>query len=88
MLEELTPDAIEALLAELPNMPLDEKESLLNELESLEKKREIKACREDFLAFCAYILVPYTHLTLPTILRLYVSRYDRELRIKTLDRLS
>lgn len=55
MLEELTPDAIEALLAELPNMPLDEKESLLNELESLEKKREIKACREDFLAFCAYI---------------------------------
>jgi len=55
MLEELTHAAIEALLAELPNMPLDEKESLLNELESLEKKREIKACREDFLAFCAYI---------------------------------
>lgn len=55
MLEELSPEAIASLVASLPGMPLAEKEALLQELETLEHKKRLKKCREDFLSFCAYI---------------------------------
>jgi predicted phage terminase large subunit-like protein len=55
MLEELTPAAIKKLLKELPQLPATEKLALLDELESLEKKKKIKSCRDDFLVFCAHL---------------------------------
>lgn len=55
MLEELSSEAIASLVASLPYMPLAEKEALLQELETLEHKKLLKRCREDFLAFCAHI---------------------------------
>jgi len=55
MLEELSSEAIASLVASLPDMPLAEKEALLQELETLEHKKRLKRCREDFLAFCAHI---------------------------------
>jgi hypothetical protein len=36
-------------------MPLAEKEALLSELETLQHKKLIKRCQEDFLEFCAYV---------------------------------
>lgn len=55
MLEELSSEAIAALVANLPSMPLAEKEALLSELETLEHKKLLKRCRDDFLAFCAHL---------------------------------
>lgn len=55
MLEELSSEAIAALVANLPSMPLAEKEALLSELETLEQKKLLKRCRDDFLAFCAHL---------------------------------
>lgn len=55
MLAELTPDAIEKLLQELPNLPLAEKMALLDEIEALEHKQQLKRCRDSFLAFCAHM---------------------------------
>jgi len=52
VLEELSSDAIEQLLARLPHLPLQEKLALLEEIELLEQKRAIQECRDDFLAFC------------------------------------
>jgi predicted phage terminase large subunit-like protein len=52
VLEELEPAQIERLIASLPELPLAEKLALLDELELLEKKRALQACRDDFLAFC------------------------------------
>jgi predicted phage terminase large subunit-like protein len=55
MLEELSSEAIAALVANLPSMPLAEKEALLSELETLEHKKLLKRCRDDFLTFCAHL---------------------------------
>lgn len=51
-MKDLSPDEIEALLAALPSMPAKEQEQLLLDLETLAHKRELQACRDDFLAFC------------------------------------
>ena len=51
-MEELTETQVQTLLAQLPSMPPDEQEALLNDLELYEAKRSIKKCQEDFLAFC------------------------------------
>lgn len=55
MLDELTPASITKLLKELPNLPAAEKMALLDELETLEKKKKLQRCRDDFLAFCSHI---------------------------------
>jgi len=55
MIENLFPSAISDLLSSLPAMPLAEKEALLSELETLQHKKLIKRCQEDFLEFCAYV---------------------------------
>lgn len=55
MLDDLTPQEIAYLLAALPTLPRSEQEQLLLDLEALEKKRKIKAAKEDFLAFCHYV---------------------------------
>lgn len=55
MIENLSPSAISDLLSSLPAMPLAEKEALLSEIETLQHKKLIKRCREDFLEFCAYV---------------------------------
>lgn len=49
---DLTPEAIAALLSQLPNMPTAEKQALLEELDLLEEKRDLAQCRDDFLHFC------------------------------------
>lgn len=55
MLDDLTPQEIAYLLAALPTLPRSEQEQLLLDLEALEKKRKIKAAKEDFLAYCHYV---------------------------------
>ena len=55
MLDDLTPQEIAYLLAALPTLPRSEQEQLLLDLEALEKKRKIKAAKEDFLAFCHFV---------------------------------
>ena len=55
MLDDLTQQEIAYLLAALPTLPRSEQEQLLLDLEALEKKRKIKAAKEDFLAFCHYV---------------------------------
>lgn len=55
MRDILTPEAVQKLLSNLSSMSLEEKESLLREIEVLEKAEKLRKCREDFLAFCAYI---------------------------------
>lgn len=55
MLDDLTQQEIAYLLAALPTLPRSEQEQLLLDLEALEKKRKIKAAKEDFLAYCHYV---------------------------------
>lgn len=55
MLEELSSDAVNRLLENLAGLPLSEKLALLEEIETLDNKRKLKHCRDDFLAFCAHI---------------------------------
>ena len=55
MLEELTPDAVARLLADLPNMPAAEKLALLDEIEYLTVRKQLQEYRDDFLKFCAYM---------------------------------
>lgn len=55
MLEELSESQIAALLTQMPSMSVAEKEALLTELETLDHKKRIKRCRDDFLAFCAHL---------------------------------
>lgn len=52
MLEELSQQSVEALLKDLPSLPLAEKLALLDEIELLESKKALRECREDFLKFC------------------------------------
>lgn len=52
MLDDLSPEAVAALLANLPAMPAAEKAQLLADLEALEDKRGIMNAKTDFLAFC------------------------------------
>jgi predicted phage terminase large subunit-like protein len=52
MLDDLSPEAVAALLANLPAMPAAEKAQLLADLEALEDKRAILNAKTDFLAFC------------------------------------
>lgn len=52
MLLDLQPDQIEALIERLPTLPMEEKLALLQELELLEHKKDLQACRDDFLKFC------------------------------------
>jgi predicted phage terminase large subunit-like protein len=52
---DLSPDRIAQLLVALPNMPAAEKALLLEELDDLENKRQVKLCYNDFLAFCAHV---------------------------------
>lgn len=52
MLELLTPDAVQRLLADLPNLPAAEKLALLEEIEQLEHKQALTRARDDFLVFC------------------------------------
>lgn len=54
-LVELSKEAVESLLAALPNMPTAEKVALLEELDQLEEKKADEACRKSFLAFCARV---------------------------------
>jgi len=51
-LPELTPDAVDRLLAALPSMQNVEKEELLAMLDELEHKRKVEGARKDFLVFC------------------------------------
>lgn len=55
MLENLTPQSLSSLLSSLPSLPKLEKLALLEELEALQQKKQLKAARDDFLAFCARI---------------------------------
>lgn len=55
MLEELTKADITKLLNNLSALPVEEKLALLEEIESLDNKKKLKECRENFLAFCAHI---------------------------------
>ena len=55
MLEDLSQAQINSLLSQMGTMSRAEKEALLTEIEELEHKKKIKRCREDFLAFCAYV---------------------------------
>ena len=55
MLPDLTPEAIEQLLAALPSMPAKEKEALLADLDALEAKRSVENARTDFLTFCCAV---------------------------------
>ena len=41
MLEELTHDAVSRLIADLPNMPAADKMALLDELETLDKRKKL-----------------------------------------------
>ena len=52
LLPDLTPEAIEQLLLALPDMPVRDKEALLNDIDELERQRGIQAAKDDFLAFC------------------------------------
>jgi len=52
VLDDLSPESVAALLANLPAMPVSEKEQLLADLEALEEKRGILNAKTDFLAFC------------------------------------
>ena len=54
-LDTLSPEALDALIAGIPSMPLKEKEILLQEIEDFEHKKKLRLCREDFLTFCAYV---------------------------------
>lgn len=53
MLENLDGQALSSLLANLSSLPKAEKKALLDEIESLEQKKSLKATRDDFLTFCA-----------------------------------
>lgn len=55
MLENLSNEQISTLLLQMGAMTRSEKEALLSEIEDLDQKRRLKRCRENFLAFCAYI---------------------------------
>lgn len=55
VLEELSAQEVQLLLQKLPQLPLKEKQTILESLEALEKKRVLRECREDFLAFCRYV---------------------------------
>lgn len=52
MLAELNTSEIKALLAKLDKMPAAEKQALLEGLDALEHKKQVRACRDNFLAFC------------------------------------
>ncbi len=52
MLDDLSPEAVAALLANLPSMPAADKAQLLADIEALEEKRRVQLARDDFLAFC------------------------------------
>lgn len=58
-LPDLTPEAIEALLAALPSMPAKEKEALLADLDALEEKRSIENARANFLSFCQLVYAEF-----------------------------
>lgn len=51
----LTPDAVQRLLAELPALPTAEKRALLEELDLLDRRKKLQACRDDFMAFCKHL---------------------------------
>jgi predicted phage terminase large subunit-like protein len=52
MIEDLSPGDIALLMASLPTLPRAEQEQLLLDLEELERKKRLKAAKDDFLLFC------------------------------------
>lgn len=55
MLEGLSDAQVAELIARLPELPLAEKAALLDEIEELENKKLLQACRDDFLSFCRHV---------------------------------
>jgi predicted phage terminase large subunit-like protein len=51
-LEELSQEQIQLLIARIPELPLDEKVALLEDLEAFDIKNARRRAREDFLVFC------------------------------------
>ena len=53
--DALTPQEIDILLAALPNLPRNEQEQLLLDLEELERKMARAGAKADFLKFCHFV---------------------------------
>lgn len=51
-LEELSQEQIQLLIRRIPDLPLDEKVALLEDLEAFDVKNARRRAREDFLVFC------------------------------------
>lgn len=52
---DLTPEKIQALLANLSSMSAQEAQALLDDIEAFEHAELLKNCRENFLVFCAHV---------------------------------
>ena len=54
-MNKLTDSEVQLLLAALPNMTPTEQETLLADLDSLERQQKLQGARDDFLLFCHHV---------------------------------